>query len=139
MTKLHLGVNDIPEWNGTPLYDVAKILEEKYGLFSAFYAANSDEVANAYTESVQGSVDKLLNGHPVKNPFSQGNSKVERMFFEFLNSGKIESMGIEGVPTQAALKGVKHRRKVVNTGKRRPSFLDTFILRNNFRSWMDVE
>ena len=41
-----------------------------------------------------------------------------------------------GVPTGAAKKGVNHRLKI-RRGKRRPSFIDTGILRTNFVSWVD--
>jgi hypothetical protein len=133
-----LGVNDVPEWNGVPLFDVAKILQEEYGLFQAFFDANGQEIADAYAESLNHSLNRMLEGKRVANVFSEANSKTQGLFYDFINSAQVETMGIFGVPTGAALKGIKHRKKNPNTGERRPSFLDTGILRNNFRAWMET-
>ena len=138
MTKLHLGVNDVPEWNGVPLFEVAKILQEEYGLFQAFFDDQGQAIADAYADSLNHSLNRMMEGKRVVNVFSEGNSKTQGLFYEFINSSRIEGMGIPGVPTQAALKGINHRKKKPTTGTRRPSFLDTGILRNNFRAWMEV-
>ena len=134
--KLNLGVFDVPEWNGTPLHDVANILESKYGLFSKFAEDQHDVIANELALSVQGAITNLLVGGPSVDPFLEACSAIDARFQFFIDTSRVEALGIPGVPTGAALKGVNHRLKKAR-GARRPSFRDTGILRANFVSWVD--
>ena len=135
--KLSLGVFAVPEWNGVPLPDVANILEGKYGLFSEFAKDQHDVITKAMHDSVSSAVTNLLAGAPPgMDPFAQGCSEIDAAFQRFLDTSRIEKLGVAGVPTGAALKGVNHRKKK-NRGARRPSFIDTGILRTNFVSWVD--
>lgn len=150
--KLHLGVNDIPyahSPDGTTTYEVASILEGKYGIFQAFFDANKEKVAGYLEQSVAGALETLMMGGPKSaTPFARGEAQIEGRFKEFLALQEVERIGIKGVPTQAALDGVSHRfknprfenkrgKKVKR--KRRPSFIDTGLYQANMRAWMDTD
>jgi hypothetical protein len=53
---------------------------------------------------------------------------------------EIESMGLRGVPTKAALKGINHRLRhpYRKSNPRRPSFVDTGLYVASFRAWMEL-
>ncbi|MAF04425.1 hypothetical protein [Herbaspirillum sp.] len=117
--------------------DVATWLENKYGVMGAFSEAKMDQITNALTDSIEGAIDNLLMGAPVSaNPFASAESKIASMFKEFIQNAEIERMGIPGVPTEAAKKGVNHRLKK-KRGERRPSFMDTHLYKNSAISWID--
>ena len=118
--------------------EVAKILEEKYGLFSAFYAKHKTAITQLLIDGLSGALTNMHMGAPVpSNPFEDAMQKLQGMFRTFLTTAEIETMGIEGVPTQAALGGVSHRTKKKTYGHRRPSFVDTGTLELAFRSWVE--
>lgn len=118
--------------------EVAKILEAKYGLFTAFYTRHQAAITQLLVDSLSGALENLHMGSPIpSNPFDASMQKLQAMFREFLYSGEVESMGIEGVPTKAALDGVTHRTKKKTYGHRRPSFIDTGTMELAFRSWME--
>lgn len=140
--KLHLGVMDMPYSYGDQSRttgDVAEILEAKYGIMQQFYDHNSQEIADNLAESMRGSLESLLMGAPpALDPYGSGNSKTEAKFRDFLDQKVIETYGIPGVPTQAALKGVSHRFKKANARRGpRPSFIDSGLYQTSFRSWVD--
>jgi hypothetical protein len=117
--------------------DVALILESKYHIMETFYNANKSAIMKDLEESVKGKLEDILMGAPPDgNPFLQGTSAIADSFKKFLSSGRIESMGIKGVPTQAALKGINHRLKS-GVGPRRPSFIDTGLYQASFTAWVD--
>ena len=88
--------------------DVAKILEAKYGLFTAFYTLHENDIKQLLIDSLAGALENLhMGGVAPANPFDASMQKLQSMFRKFLYTGEVERMGIEGVPTQAALDGVK--------------------------------
>lgn len=144
MPTLHLGVIDQPYDNkgnaGQTTGEVAKILEDKYGVMRAFYRTHGQEVADALQDSVAGALESLLLGAPVQSdPFLAGASQVERQFKEFLASGEAERVGIPGTPTGAAMRGVNHRlkRPYLKSNPRRVSFIDTGLYSSSFKAWVD--
>ncbi len=144
MTVLHLGVVDLPhpggEKSGLTTGDLAEILEGKYGLYSSFVEDEAEMIAGAVTESLGDAVDNILAGlTPSANPFAAAEQEVRQQFINFLDTRQIESLGIPGVPTQAALDGVNHRRGKVGHGPRRPSFIDTGTLRIATAAWVDPD
>lgn len=140
MTDLVFGEVRIPYDNksGTAnTVDVAKILEAKYGLFTAFYTRHETDIKALLIDSLEGALENLhAGGIAPADPFASSMQKLQGMFRQFLYTGEIERMGIEGVPTQAALDGVNHRKKT-KKGARRPSFIDTGTLELAFRSWVE--
>jgi hypothetical protein len=165
MTVLHVGVNDIPYSVGLAnakqqqtnqrqsksskprkppkrlpgeitTYDVAKILEAKYGLFSMFTVIRGKDIQDAVEDGLRGAISDLLAGIPPSrsDPFGDVGSKVEAAFKEALDRQEFNSR-IPGVPTKAALMGrnLAFKRK---RGPPRPSFEDSMTLYHNLRAWV---
>jgi len=120
--------------------EVADILEKKYGVMEVFFEAHEDEISEALTDSVDKAIEtlKLGDGAVVLN-FKTAEAKIEAMFKQFLESEEIEQMGIEGVPTKAAIRGISHRKAhpYKKGNDRRPSFIDTGTYQQNFKAWVD--
>lgn len=118
--------------------DVATILEDRYGVMQAFYNAHQKDVVSAIENSLQGSIESLLMGGPPRlDAFGAGMSKIEDLFKQFISQGEIERMGIAGVPTAAALRGVSHRfKQAYKLRAPRPSFEDTGLYEASFKSWV---
>jgi hypothetical protein len=146
MTTLHLGVIVQPYDNsvGATTGSVAEILEEKYHIMEVFFESRVDEVIGALERSIQSALDQLDANVPVENinPFGTATADIETAFRHFLDSQEIESLGIPGVPTQAALNGVRtsYKNPTGKKGKRakrspRPSFIDTGLYNANMKAW----
>ena len=90
--KLHLGVVQVPEWGNSQWdsYDVAKHLEESYGLYSGFVEYEGQKIADLLADSVAGSMETLLQGGVVKDPFKAGTEQITEDFREFISSQKAE-------------------------------------------------
>lgn len=139
---LHLGVFDVSysdeHGKGKTTGDVAEILEEEYGVMDAFAFAQLPDIAKALENSIAGELETLMmGGNPGPNPFASAESAITAMFKNFLATSAIEHLGIQGVPTMAALNGVNHRLKhpYAKGNKRRPSFIDTGLYQANFTAW----
>jgi hypothetical protein len=141
MTELVFGEIKVPYDNKTGTADtvaVAKILEAKYGLFSAFYTRHENDIKALLIDSLAGALENLHMGAPLPaNPFEGSMAKLQALFKKFLYTQEVEQMGIPGVPTKAALDGVSHRKKKKTYGHRRPSFIDSGTMELAFRSWME--
>ncbi|WP_321913577.1 hypothetical protein [Paraburkholderia sp. J11-2] len=119
--------------------DVAEILEEKYGVMDAFMFAHEPDVAHELEDALAGELENMLMGAPLaSNPFQKAESAITAMFKQFLSTAAIEHMGIESVPTLAALDGVNHRLKhpYAKGNPRRPSFIDTGMYQSHFVAWV---
>lgn len=121
----------------TTTLQVAQILEAKYGVMRAFYDQYADPITGAVVHSMEGALESLFAGGPLGDPYAEAGQEIAAGFRQFLMSGEIEQMGIEGVPTQASL----DRRSLRFKGKKakgpRPSFVDTSTYELAFRSWVD--
>jgi hypothetical protein len=120
--------------------DVAEILEEKYGVLDTFAFARLPDIAHELEESIAGELENLLMGAPPSgNPFNGAESAITTMMKKFISSQAIEHMGVDGVPTQAALSGVNHRLKhpYAKANERRPSFMDTTLYWQHLIAWID--
>ena len=169
MTKLHLGVVDIPYVDGPTKIrrhvsrarsrrhdaameggpspsggvttgDVAGWLENRYHIMELFFETHHQEITALLTEAMAGQLENLLaGGSSVEiNPLAGGTEEIENLFRKFLSDREVETLGIPGVPTQAALKGVSARFKSgYNPKGRRPSFIDTGLYEASFRAWAD--
>lgn len=165
MTTLHLGVVDIPYVDGPPAIkklvsrarsrrhdaslhgssgggvttgDVANFLEARYHVMELFWETHHEDITALLTESMAGQLENLLSGAPFSevNPLAGGTDEIENLFRKFLSDREVENLGIPGVPTQAALKGVSARFKSgYNPKGRRPSFIDTGLYEASFRAW----
>jgi hypothetical protein len=159
--KLHLGVFDVPYQkapNGpvpqakkgkknkplkqsgtqTTTGQVATILENKYGVMQGFVDLHKQEIADQLASSMAGAIETVMNGGVASlTPLNTATSKIEKVFkFKYLDSEEISQLGIEGVPTEAALKGVNPRFKL-KRGPRRSSFVATGLYQSSFHIWFD--
>ena len=162
MTTLHLGVVDIPyaqapkklrrKAGKTPnetTGDVAEILEDKYGVMEKFFEHNEQFIADQLENSVAGALETMLMskgqgltdiiGAGLSRTFEEGAGEIKEKFTSFLETREVEALGIGGVPTKAALKGVNHRLKhpYASSNPRRPSFIDTSLYQQSFKCWVD--
>jgi len=117
--------------------DVAHILEEKYGLFSAFYRTHQKSIADGAASSMQSALEALMLGQAI-DPWGPWAQQIQREFRDFISSREAERVGMAGVPTKAALRGVNHRlaHPYRRGNARRPSFRDTGLLMNSARAWV---
>lgn len=141
MATIHLGVLDLPHpgggKDGLTTGDLAEILESKYGLYSVYLDANLEKISDDVAESVQDAIDNILAGGPAAdNPCAGAEQEITLGFINFLDTDEMAKIGVRGVPTEAALKGVNHRLKI-NKGSPRLSFIDTGTLRAATTAWVD--
>jgi hypothetical protein len=119
--------------------DVAEWLEKKYGLMDTFAFMRLPDIAKELENSIAGELESLMmGGSGSSNPFKSAESAIESMFKSFLAKGDIEHAGIEGVPTQAAMRGVNHRlaHPYAKSNPRRESFIDTGTYAASFKCWV---
>lgn len=117
--------------------DVAGWLEEQYGVMGVFFKSHEQLVVGAISDSLLGAIQAGQMGQRI-DPFGRGTQRIDRSFREFISSRKAEQVGIPGTPTHAALMGYSSRNKNYHKrGPRRPSFRDTGLYMNSFRSWID--
>ncbi len=165
MTTLSLGVVDVAYSDEagklTTTGDVAKILEDNYGVMAKFFELHQNEIADAMANAVAGEIESLMMGikpggfGPTDNPVTQGNSvekankllksaaednyalsRVEAMFRNYLDDGEYERA--TGTVIAAARSGVNHRKKhaYVKANPSRPAFVDTRLYQASFRAWI---
>lgn len=154
MTKLHLGVIDIPYVDLSPptkkgkprkrtagtvtTGDVAGWLEDEYGIMQHFIDLHGPDIGDALAKSIDGAMESLLMGAPLGHEvFGTATAEIEQMFHTMLATRELEGLGIAGVPTQAALDGKSSRKKKKNSGGRRPSFIDSGLYDSSFKAWVD--
>ena len=125
---------------GVTTGDVAGWLENRYHIMELFFETHHQEITALLAEAMAGQLENLLaGGSSVEiNPLAGGTEEIENLFRKFLSDREVETLGIPGVPTQAALKGVSARFKSgYNPKGRRPSFIDTGLYEASFRAWAD--
>ena len=140
---LNVGVIDIPhpggEKSGLTTGDLAEILEGKYELYSGFVELHQEQIADVLAESFDDALDTLIGaGVALPNPMADAEQKVTAMLRDYFDREEIAKLNGDGVPTQAALKGVNHRLKL-SRGPRRPSFIDTGALRAASDCWTEID
>jgi hypothetical protein len=149
---LHLGVF-VESYNGAEgvtTGDVAGYLEKKYGVMQHFADLHIDEIAEVMTIGVQEAIEALMQGAPARaNVLEQPMTEIKLMFDNYLSNEEIVATGQSGVPTQAALMGIRTSLKKIKElknkrtyrskirGSRRPSFIDTGDYRDSFHSWVE--
>ena len=155
MTTLHLGVVEQPygQAGAKTTGDIAEILESKYGLFTAFVDIHQPVIEHELENSLAGAIETMFGQRRPDfdriraNAFNSGLGKIEEMFRDAIDR-QVYDGRISGVPTQAALNGVRHslkrpykrtgrRRGRVQPGTPRASFSDTGLFSSSFRAWVD--
>ncbi len=117
--------------------EVAKFLEDDYGVMEVFARVHWDTITKALAGSVEGALEALVMGQRV-DPFARGLQSIQTKFKRYISSYEAERVGIPGTPTKAALRGVNHRLKhpYAKSNPRRPSFRDTGLYQSSFRAWV---
>lgn len=155
MTTLHLGVVEQPygQAGAKTTGDIAEILESKYGLFTAFVDIHQPVIEHELENSLAGAIETMFGQRRPDfdrvraNAFNSGMAAIEDMFRSAIDM-QVYNGRLPGVPTQAALKGVRHswkrpykrrggRRSKVQPGTPRASFFDTGLFSSSFRAWVD--
>lgn len=119
--------------------DVATILEAKYGVMAGFYELHGQEIVEDLTEAMAEAIESLVSGAPVaQTPLAGLGDKVQERFKDFLDREELAGV-VAGVPTQAAVKGVSHRRRhpYAKGNPRRPSFVDTGLYESSMVAWVE--
>ena len=133
--KLHLGVNDVPEFESDmPLIDLAKILEHKYGLFTNFVEMHRDDIEQELVKSLNSQITRIMAGRKVTDPFRAGLERIEDDFQEYLTNEELSGI-VEGVPTAVSL---ANKSRIPGAKRRGKSFVDTGTLRTNLRVWIEA-
>lgn len=135
MITLHFGVIDIPYDEGKATTgDVAEILEAKYKIMQTFFDLHQDKIADFLAKDMAAQIENMLAGAPIPHePLGEAMGEIKALFAKFLDDEEMN--GAEGVPTDAALKGISRRFKKLKSG-RRPSFIDTGSYQASFRAWV---
>ena len=150
--KLKLGVIEVPEPGGLSSYDLGKILEEKYTLFSSYVEMHHAKIESELCEALVGAFETFqATGHIAKQPLDSAGQQLTKDLKQFIYKEELAGK-VGGVPTQAALEGINTRtlsgktpRKVkagqkfkrVKTGVRRTSFIDTGIFEASTKVWIE--
>lgn len=147
INEIYLGVIDIPYdfSKKSTTGSVAAILEEKYGILSSFVETHQTEIRSDLQDAMANGIQEMINTGSFDNKaFYTAFSKIQNGMKQFLSTQEIERVGIKGVPTEAALKGITHRIKKVRRGRvrlrnknqtRRPSFIDTGLMESSYIVW----
>ena len=117
--------------------DVATWLENKYKPMEAYLATHGQEVADHLAQSMIGAMETQAMGGPVGDSYAEGADKIAQGYRDFLASGEIETLGIPGLPTDAAQRGVNHRFKL-KKGHARPSLIDTGLYQSSSTAWVET-
>src|ERR1700733_13793690 len=109
--------------------DVAEILEAKYGILAAFWRAHDQDCAGDLEVSLGGAMESLMMGRAV-DPWGRATQAIQQRMKDFINSKEVETVGLVGVPTKAALRGISHRLKhpYRMPNQRRPTLRDTGLM-----------
>lgn len=140
---LHLGVLDQPYTNdkesGVTTGDVAEFLEAKYHPMETFSEVHMEDlIIPSLEDGIRGSLESLLMGAPPSlNVFGTATDKIRKGFDDFITNKEMESLGIPGVPTKAALDRRSARFKKGKARRQRPSFVDTGLYLDSFMAWVD--
>ena len=147
--ELHFGQVVIPYSNGQLSSDVARYLENDYGLTEVFVKTKKQLIEQQYILAILDMLNDAIHGvpiHPDKNiAFGKVNTATTQMRRDMLNKREYDGL-IHGVPTLRAEMGVSLRFKSGFTtakvkGKKirisRPSFIDTHLYLNSMITWLE--
>ena len=141
--KLHLGVRDVPhDQLGTG--DLAQILEQEYGVFAGYVELHGQDIMKSLLGGIDTAMKEIGAGNTAVltgefDIFGQATFEIAKGFQEYLNLEEIAQLGRPGVPTKAALQGIRSHKKNKGSGERRPSFIDTGIYQNSAAAWVEYD
>jgi len=135
--ELHLGQIVVPYPEGVTSVDVARKLEENYGLKATFYRIKKHQIESQYTQAILDMLKDAIRGVPIHSDpniaFGKANDTVTQMFRDMLNKRGFDGI-VDGIPTLRAEMGISRRFKSGFTTKKingkkvrvsRASFIDT--------------
>ena len=106
--------------------EVADILEESYNIVHTFSEKKANLMANDLEDAMAKALERYIEKGTVSpNPLGPAVTAIKRRFKKFLNSGEMERMGFDNIPTRVALR------------EGRPSFVDTGLYRDSFTAWVE--
>jgi len=117
-------------------YGILEFFNEKYsGLIETMISSRFEDLAEEVLARPQGRQYTIAKMSNIMKPVSKD---IEKMFREFLDKEEMNASGNAGIPTGAALLGIRHGigSKTLK-GVPRPSFIDTGIYRASFRCSVD--
>jgi hypothetical protein len=126
MPELHFGVDEefYPYDSDKSTVEVANALESRYELFTIFFEVAHEQIAAILAEEMADVLSDILSGGSAD--LDRVGPKVEALFRDFLKSREAE-LYVPGTPTEAST----HREAD------RPSFIDTGLIMENFRVWVE--
>jgi hypothetical protein len=149
MSKLVLGVDEVPYSHSANLgktktgktrvsttFEVAEILEEKYGVMAFFWNKYKEDLLPILEQNLADEFNAVMDGKtPGSDAFAASSNAIDARFQHFLDSKEMDHQ-VPGVPTAASLggKSLRFKRK---RGPVRPSFIDTGLYESHFRSWVE--
>ena len=121
---------------------VAAILEEKYQIVETFSDIHREDIEKPVLDLFAQVAADIASGRrpyrsaPLSSLLRPATREIERSFQRFLMEEQMNGR-VPGVPTQAALSGVRSGRGSKTKSGPRPSFIDTGIYRASFRVTAD--
>ena len=103
-----------------------------------FWEEHQGAIIGAFEKTMLGAIENLGAGAPAgNNALAEAGGDIETLFHKFISNQEMDGMQ-PGVPTKAALAGVNHRlaHPYAKANPARPSFRDTGMYLQSFRSWM---
>ncbi|MBU9690543.1 hypothetical protein KTF23_11895 [Burkholderia multivorans] len=137
--EINLGVIEQAYKDGTTVPEVARYLEDEYGVMQVFVDLHMKDISNSVAQAVADAMDDELMGLPVSPDIYQGAmEEIQSAFRNFLDNEEYPAQSDPQVPTQAALDGVNHRllHPYASKNPPRPSFIDTGEYQVSFRAWV---
>ena len=135
---LVLGVIDMPyvDEGGVTTGQVAGFLEKKYGVMEHFAEIHQADIQKALADSVADAITSITAGAPLSlDPFGDACDEIKALFSSFIERKELDGR-VDGVPTEASLKGVSKRFKR-KRGPVRPSFLDSTLYETSMKVWTE--
>jgi len=128
-------VYDYGEDPGKTTFEVAKDLEDHYGIMETFYKVHRADVQREVIKTLTNQLaDVIQFDAPMPDEVLLSNT-VSR-FQLFLTTHEVETLGIPGTPTLAAIEGVNSRFKT-RSDPGRPSFVDGGLYETSFQAWIE--
>lgn len=151
--KLHLGVTDqVYRDKNLSTAEVAQFLENKYHILGEFVAAHSEDIQRIIESSFKAAIEEMASGLAARDPFGTATQAIAVLMRNWITKQEVETVGIKGVPTKAALEGkssrfksglngvsMKQKAKGVKKGLRRPSFYDTGLMVGSYKVWVEYD
>jgi hypothetical protein len=123
---------------GKTTQQVAKDLENQYGIVEKFYEMEEDNIVDLVEEAFDEAIEKVMMMQRIskKGISDASTNKIEERFRKNLAERRYDGM-LPGVPTLASLRGVSHllQHPYAKRGSR-PSFIDTGMYSRSFRAWV---